>query len=87
MQGQSLNISGTINPTPTLPDSVLIQVQEQSTVGDIDSGTAAVQTGGMFSYSIVIGSTWDNAIYIITVTDSYGASGSENIVVNSMPFP
>jgi CO/xanthine dehydrogenase FAD-binding subunit len=82
---QSYTISGTISPTPSLPDSVHIEVQLQgggapgmpgSTVAD--SSTVAVTASGTFSYATKVGgsSAWVPGAYIIMATDSKGASGN-----------
>lgn len=74
--GQSYTISGTITPTPTLPDNVNIQVTLQSTGQVVDVANVAVQSGGAFSYSTVAGSNFATGTYTITATDSSGATGT-----------
>lgn len=86
MPGQSYNISGTITPAPRLPDSVVVQVSPQGSLTVLDQASVAVQPSGLFSYSAVVGFTWEmvgtiQAPYIITVTDSGGATATEIFVV------
>jgi len=50
-------ITGTITPTPTLPDNVNIQVTEQGASGVFDATNVAVGTGGTFTYSTYLAET------------------------------
>ena len=72
-------ITGTITPTPTLPDNVNIQVTEQGASGVFDATNVAVGTGGTFTYSTYAGgnSAWTTGTYVITATDSNGAAGTQ----------
>ena len=72
-------ITGTITPTPTLPDNVNIQVTEQGASGVFDATNVAVTAGGTFTYSTYAGgnSAWTSGTYVITATDSNGATGTQ----------
>ena len=79
--GQSLNITGTVTPTPSHPDTVFIVATQQDSITIVNGVTMAVQTDGTFSYSIVISTYWPSGAYVIQVTDSNGASGSEVFLI------
>ena len=78
-------ITGTITPTPTLPDNVNIQVTEQGASGVFDATNVAVAAGGTFTYSTYAGgnSAWTSGTYVITATDSNGASGTQTFKYTS----
>ncbi len=79
--GDIYNISGIVSPKPTLPDYVLIQVYQKGGTGDLDAETATVLPNGYFQYNATVGSTWTTGYYVITATDSYGATGNVTIYV------
>jgi len=71
-------IAGTITPTPNLPDNVNIQVTLQGSSQVLDAQNVAVGAGGTFSYATNAGgnSAWITGTYVITATDSNGATGT-----------
>ncbi len=75
---QSYTISGTISPTPSLPDDVFIEVQPQGSSTVLDFSNVAVTASGTFSYTTNVGgnSEWVSDTYVITATDSNGATGT-----------
>lgn len=74
MPGQTITISGTIIPSPKLPDNVLIELS-LSGQSDLEATTVSVQTDGTFSSEMAIGESWPVGIYTISVTDSHGTTG------------
>ncbi len=78
---QNLTISGAVSPEPTTPDSILIEVTQQGSLTVLHEGTVAVQSAGTFSYSTSVGPTWPSGTYVITATDSSGATGTEMFIV------
>ena len=83
---QNLTISGTINPAPTLPATVLIQVGPQGSLIPLLAATVAVGTNGTFWYSALVGYTWEmtgivQVTFVITATDSTGATGVDTFMV------
>ena len=79
--GDIYNISGIVSPKPTLPDYVLIQVYQKGGTGDLDADTATARSSGYFQYNATVGSAWTTGYYVITATDSYGATGNVTIYV------
>ncbi len=71
-------ITGTISPTPTLPDNVVITVTLQGSVSPVDEQTVAVGAGGTFSYATTYGGAadWTTGTYTITAFDSSAATGT-----------
>jgi len=71
-------ITGTISPTPTLPDNVAITVTLQGQVSPVDEQTVAVGAGGTFSYATTYGGAadWTTGTYTITAFDSNAATGT-----------
>jgi len=72
-------ITGTITPTPNLPDNVVITVTLQGgSPSPLDEQTVAVGAGGTFSYSTNAGgsSAWVTGTYVITASDSNGVTGT-----------
>jgi prefoldin subunit 5 len=72
-------ISGTITPTPTLPDNVVITVTLQGgSPSPLDEQTVAAGAGGTFTYSTNAGGSaaWVSGTYVITAFDSNGATGT-----------
>jgi len=71
---QAYTISGTIYPTPTLPDSVNITVQLVGSSAVMDSSVQAVTASGTFSYTTHVGEpySWTSGPYLVTAIDSYG---------------
>jgi hypothetical protein len=82
---QSYTISGTITPTPSLPDNVFIEVEPQGSSSVLDASTQAVSATGSFSYTTNVGgnSLWVPGTYVITATDSNGATGMITIEYTS----
>jgi len=78
-------ISGTITPTPSLPDNVNVVVTQQGQSTPLDVETASVQAGGVFSVSTLYGgnSAWTSGTYVITASDSTGASGTITFTYHS----
>jgi len=74
----SYTISGTITPTPTLPDNVNVVVELQGTSTPLDVEQVSVQAGGVFSVTTLYGgnSGWVTGTMVISASDSTGASGS-----------
>ena len=74
----SYTISGTISPTPTLPDNVFISVNQVGSSNVLDAQTVSVTGTGTFSYATNAGgnSAWVTGTYVITATDSNGATGT-----------
>ncbi len=68
----------TISPTPTLPDNVFISVNQQGSSDVLDATIVAVTAGGTFSYATYAGgnTAWVTGTYVITATDSNGATGT-----------
>ena len=75
---ETYTISGTIYPTPALPDSVYITVQLLLSSTVLDSSTQAVTASGTFSYTTHVGGSqpWTLGPYLITATDSSGLKGT-----------
>ena len=75
---QAYVISGTISPTPSLPDNVFIQVSPQGSTLVVDAQQVALANNGTFSYSTNVGgnSGWTPGTYIITAFDSYANIGT-----------
>ncbi len=73
----SYTISGTITPTPTLPDNVFISVTNPAGAV-VDAQQVSAAAGGTFSYPTNVGasSAWSSGTYTITATDSNGATGT-----------
>jgi trimeric autotransporter adhesin len=85
---QSYTISGTITPTPTLPDNVVITVTLQGgSPSPVDEATEAVSSTGTFSYSTNVGgsSAWITGTYLISAFDSYGTTGTTTFKYTSAP--
>jgi uncharacterized protein YoxC len=84
----SYTISGTITPTPTLPDNVAITVTLQGgSPSPLDEQTVAVGAGGTFSYSTNAGgnAAWVTGTYVITAFDSNGATGTTTFKYTATP--
>lgn len=79
--GQTLTISGSITPTPSLPDSVVIVAGQWDSTTAIPGVVVTVEPDGAFSYSTVVSPYWNDGAYVITVTDSNGATGIETFLV------
>ncbi len=82
-----LLITGTISPTPLLPDNVSIAITLQgSSSGPFDQVTAAVGAGGAFSYLAPVIPLFNFATgtYVISATDSYGATGTTTYKYNGL---
>jgi len=76
---QAYTITGTISPTPTLPDNVVITVTlNGGSPSPLDEATVAVGAGGSFTYATNVGgnSAWLTGTYTITAFDSNGATGT-----------
>jgi len=76
---QSYTISGTISPTPSLPDNVVITVTLQGgSPSPLDETTVAAGAGGAFSYATNAGGSaaWVTGTYVISAFDSNGATGT-----------
>jgi len=74
--GQSVTVSGTITPAPTIASAVVVTTFGPN--GVADTGTAAVQTGtGTFSYTFVAGGSmyWATG-GTFTITGMWGAQGN-----------
>jgi cobalamin biosynthesis Mg chelatase CobN len=71
---QAYTISGSIYPTPTLPDSVNITVQLLGSSAVMDSSIQTVTASGTFSYTTHVGEpySWTSGPYLVTAIDSYG---------------
>ncbi len=83
---QNLTISGSISPAPTPSDSVFIQVAPQGSLVSLVAVTVPVGANGTFRYSTLVGSTWAGieallTTYVITATDSNGATGTDTFMV------
>src|SRR5208283_1200674 len=82
---QPYTISGTITPIPPLPDNVFIQVRLQGSLYPVDAQTVSLTSDGTFSYSTYMGgnAAWTNGTYVITASDSSGATASIQFTYNS----
>jgi hypothetical protein len=72
---QTLTISGSVIPTPTQPDRVLI-IANQFNAMPIVTTTVTVGSDGKFTYSTTVATNWTPGLYIVTVTDLAGISGT-----------
>jgi len=83
----SYTVSGTITPTPNLPDNVNIQVTEQGSSQVLDAANVAVGAGGTFTYSTNAGgnSAWTTGTYVISASDSNGATGTTTFTYKASP--
>jgi len=75
---QSYTISGTVSPTPTQADNVVISVTNPTgQVVDADLATVSLTTGA-FSYSTAVGGStyWTSGTYTISASDDFGATGT-----------
>ena len=79
---QTYVISGTISPTPALPDNVVIEVTPQGSHDVLDAQTVRLSDNGTFSYSTNAGgnTAWTAGTYSITARDSYGTIGTISFV-------
>jgi len=82
-------ISGTITPTPALPDNVVITVTAPGGVSPVDETTVAVGAGGTFSYATNVGGSaaWVTGTYTISAFDSNGATGTETFSYTATVTP
>jgi|GEM_PF-5237129 peptidoglycan hydrolase CwlO-like protein len=90
LSGQAIyTISGTISPTPTLPDNVFISVNQVGSSNVLDAQTVSVTGTGTFSYATNAGgnSAWVTGTYVITATDSNGATGTTTFSYTSTITP
>jgi hypothetical protein len=72
---QTLAISGSVIPTPTQPDRVLI-VANQFNAMPVVTTTMTVGSDGKLTYSTTVATNGTPRLYIITVTDLTGISGT-----------
>jgi len=75
---QTVIISGTVSPTPSLPDSVFIDMTLLGSASPVVTTTQAVAASGAFSYTARVGGSplWVTGTYVITATDSSAATGT-----------
>ena len=86
LSGQAgYTISGTISPTPSLPDNVFISVNQVGSSNVLDAQQVSVSATGTFSYVTNAGgnSAWVTGTYVITATDSNGATGTTTFLYTS----
>ena len=81
--GQSLTISGVVTPTPQGPDTVVIEAGQSDSTAAILPLLVPLQPDGTFTYSITVSPYWYPGAYLVVVSDTSGATGSEYFIVGT----
>jgi len=82
-------ITGTITPTPSLPDNVNIVVTLQGQSTPLDVEQVSVAAGGTFSVSTLYGgnAAWVTGTYVITASDSSATTGTTTFTYTAGSSP
>ncbi len=83
--GQTLTISGSITPKPESTDTVFLQASQSDSTTAISDVLLTVGPDGTFSYSTVVSPYWYPGAYVITVSDSNGATAYQTFLVSDSP--